>query len=167
MTFQPDDSYQRYVPNDLIIPDKWDESIEILTEYFRKIVDSLNTKDIGEYNTVETVNGQSWFTSGDANKQRNVYRKVIDFGALPNAASKTALHGITTTQNTVFTRIYGTATDPGVTTITSAIPLPYVDPSAVGNGILLSVNATQVTVTTAIDYTAYTNTYIVVEYIQN
>lgn len=167
MSFLPSNSQQSYIPNDLIIPDEWDEANLILTDYFRNVVDALNDKEIGQYNTVELVSGQKWFTPGDANVERYVYRKVIDFGALPNSATKSVAHGITTTQHTVFTRIYGTATDPGASTITSAIPIPYVDPGTLANGIQLDVDATNVNVTTAANYTAYTTCYIILEYIQN
>jgi len=167
MSFLPSNSIQSYIPNDLIIPEDPKEANLILTDYMRNVVDALNDKEIGQYNTVELVSGQKWFTQGDANKERYVYRKVIDFGALPNAATKSVAHGISTTQNTVFTRIYGTATDPGASTITSAIPIPYVDPGTLANGIELNVDATNVNVTTAANYTAYTNCYIVLEYIQN
>lgn len=167
MSFLPANSIQSFIPNDLIIPDDFSEAKLILTDYLRNVIDALNDKEIGQYNTVELVTGQNWFTPGDANVLRGVYRKVINFGTLPNTTTTSVAHGITTTQNTVFTRIYGTATDPGATTITSAIPLPYVDPSALANGILLNVDATNVNVTTAADYSAYTNTFIVLEYIQN
>lgn len=167
MSFLPSNSEQSFVPNDLIIPDDWPEANIILTDYFRTVVDALNDKEIAQYNTVSLVTGQKWFTSGDANKIRYVYRKVIDFGALPNAATKSVAHGITTTQNTVWTRIYATATDPGASSTTSALPIPFVDPGSLANAIKIDVDATNVNIKTAVDYTAYTTCYVVLEYIQN
>ena len=163
----PPNSHQSFIPNDLIIPDEWSEANLILTDYFRNVVDALNDKEIGQYNTTEIVTGEKWFTPGDATKLRNVYRKVIDFGALPNAALKSVAHGITTTQNTIFTHIYATATDPAVSTTNSAIPIPFVDPGTLANGIMIEVDATNVNITTAANYSAYTITYVVLEYIQN
>lgn len=165
--FLPSNAIQSYIPNDLIIPDNWGEATLILTDYFRNVVDALNDKEIGQYATDEIVTGQKWFTPGNANQVRYVYRKVIDFGALPNATTKSVAHGISTSQNTRFTRIYGTSTDPGASSITSAIPIPYVDPGTLANGIELNVDATNVNVTTAVNYSAYTTTYIVLEYVQN
>lgn len=162
----PNSSNQYFIPNDLIIPTNADHARLILTDYLKQIVDSLNLKEFGQYGTVELLTGQTWFTPGNANINRLTYRKVIDFGTLPNTATKSVAHGITTTGNTVFTRIYGTATDPGASSITAAIPLPYVDPNTAANGIQLDIDATNVNVTTAADYTAY-SAYIVLEYIQN
>jgi len=60
----PDNSIQSYIPNDLIIPDDPKEANLILTDYLRSVVDALNDKDIGQYNTVELVSGQKWFYAG-------------------------------------------------------------------------------------------------------
>lgn len=166
-SYLPANAQQSFLPNDLIIPDDWAEANLILTDYFRNLVDALNDKEIAQYNTVELVTGQKWFTPGDATKLRYVYRKIIDFGALPNAATKSVAHGITTTATTVFTRIYATATDPAASTTNSAIPIPYVDPAVLANGIEINVDATNVNIITAANYTAYTTTYVVLEYIQS
>lgn len=167
MTFLPQDSMNSFVPNDLIIPAEFDKANQILTDYFRTLVDALNDKEIAQYSTDELVTGQKFFTAGDAQKFRFTFRKVVNFGALPNSATKTVAHGITTTEKTVFTRIYATATDPGASTITQAIPIPYVDPAALANGIELSVDATNVNIKTAIDYSAFTTTFVILEWIQD
>jgi hypothetical protein len=129
----------------------------------------LNTKDSGIYDKIgEFVNGQVWFPNPNLNSTsqltptfRQVYRTVINFGTLPNAAVKSVAHGITTTVATTFTRIYGTASD---TTNKIYIPLPFVE--TLGNNIQLDVDATNVNITTTIDYTNFNVCYIIVEYIQ-
>jgi hypothetical protein len=128
----------------------------------------LNTKDSGYYDQSEFVNGQVWFPNPTLNSTsqltptfRQVYRKVINFGLLPNASTDSVPHGITVTNATKFTRIYGVAND---TTGNSYIPLPFVD--AAGNSIQLDVDATNVNITTTSNRTSYTLTYIVLEYIQ-
>jgi len=166
-SFLPPDSINSFVPNDLIIPTNFDEANLVLTDYFRQTVDALNDKEIAQYSTTELVTGQKWFIPGDPNQYRFTYRKVIDFGALPNAATKSVAHGITTTNTTIFTRIFATATDPAASTVNQAIPIPYVDPNTLANGIEINVDATNVNITTAANYTAYTTTYVVLEYIQN
>jgi len=167
MTFSPDNSNQSYVPNDLIIPTDTEEANLVLTDYFKRIVDALNDKEIGSYNTVQSETGQNWFTSSDSTKTRAVYRTVVDFGSLPNAATKSVAHNISTQATTIFTHIYATATDPAASTTNSAIPIPYVDPATLANGIRIDVDATNVNITTAANYTAYTECYVVLEYIQN
>lgn len=131
---------------------------------------SINNKESAFYDLSETVKGQSFFpnqahdsTTATRPEMRQVFNKVVNFGALPNAAIKTVAHGIAVNTGYTFTRIYGCATDPiGLV----AIPLPYVDPAVLANGILLSVGAANVTITTAADYSAYTVSYVVLEYIK-
>jgi len=131
----------------------------------------LNAKDDGTYTTTEFINGQTFFpdptldaTTAKVPAPRQVFRKVISFGALPNTATKTAAHGITfPASNTYsFTRIYGTTTDQ---TAGSYLPIPYAS-ATVANTIELSVDNTNVSITTGIDRTAYTITYVVLEFIK-
>ena len=170
MNFLPDDSVGPYLPPNIDIPDSWEDAKPVLIDYLIRAAHALNAREIATYqdanvtggsNISETVTGQAWFTAGDANKFRYGSRTVIDFGALPNTATKSTAHGINVTANTRFTRIYGVANDPS----TSFIPLPFVDTA--GNSIELNVDATNVNVITPADYTAYTDTYIVLEYVEN
>lgn len=161
MSFLPANTQQSYIPPSVILPEDPTLLRIILTEKLQRIIEAINDKDIGQYNTQELINGQLYFTDGDPNKYRHVFRKVIDFGALPNTGTTNVAHGITWTTNTRFTRIYGTATDPS----TRSIPLPYVDTTA-GSSIELSVDTTNVQVITAANYSGYTTTYIVLEYVQ-
>jgi len=167
MSFQPQNADQSFVPNDLIIPDDYKEMQLIMTDYLRSVVDSLNEKEIANFSTAQSLTGQKWLEVGNENNVQQAYRKVIDFGSLPNTAAKAVAHGITTTQNTYFTHIYATATDPGATDTTAAIPIPYVDPNTLANGIQIDVDNTNVTITTAANYSAYTKCYVVLEWVQN
>lgn len=134
----------------------------------------LNTKDTGYYSTVEFVNGQLFFpnpagntSTMQGNAYRQVFRTTINFGALPNAGTKSVAHNInisTFTPTTYsFTRIYGAASKPDQTEF---IPLPY-SSATLANNIELYVTNTNVVITTAVNYSAYTTTYLVLEYIQN
>jgi hypothetical protein len=129
----------------------------------------LNVKDSGMYQVTEFVNGQLFFSNPAYNSStktnpalRQVQRKVINFGALPNTATKSVAHGITITANTTFTRIYGTATQPS----TKFIPLPYASATDVAHNIELNADATNVNVITGANYSAFTVTYIILEYLQ-
>ncbi len=172
MSFRsPTESDTPFLPIEFQLPTDQNQWRDEIAERHRLIADQINIRENGQYeNTTgaqpnRALTGQRWFTSGDNQTKRYTYRSVVDFGTLPNAGSTSVSHGITTTANTLFTRIYGVATDPGGAAITRAIPLPFVDPSALANGILLEVNATNVVITTAIDYSAFTTTYVVLEYI--
>lgn len=129
----------------------------------------LNLKDSGYYIEEEFVNGQLFFpksisstTGASQPEYRQVFRKVIDFGTLPNAGSTSVAHGINIDSNTTFTRIYGTAND---TSGNSYLPLPYAS-TTLNQTISVDIDATYITITTGIDRTAYTTCYIVLEYLK-
>lgn len=129
----------------------------------------LNLKDTGYYDTEEFVTGQKYFPLSGATSLsattpdfRQTYRKVIEFGALPNTGTTNVAHGITVDANTIFTRIYGVANNQAGTLY---LPLPYASSTA-ANNIELSVGNTNVTIITGSDRTAYTVTYIVLEFIK-
>lgn len=128
----------------------------------------LNIKDSGYYALEEFNTGQILFpdpaslaTSAQEPVFRPIIRKVINFGSLPNATTKSVAHGITFNANTSFVKIYGAATDPS----TSYIPLPYAHPTD-ANNIAVDVDGTNVTITTGSNRTGYTTSYVVLEYIQ-
>lgn len=133
---------------------------------------SMNTRDAGIYAEEEFVCGQIWYpnpanssTTGTKPNEavwRQVFRKVIDFGALPNTGTQSVAHGITITSGFTFTRIYATASDPS----TAFIPIPFAS-SVPGDIISLDVDTTKVNITTASDKTAFTTTYVILEYIKD
>lgn len=127
-----------------------------------------NIKDSAMYADSEFVTSGQYFANPTYNSGtqtnpalRAIFRKVINFGALPNTGTKSVAHGIGITPSFSFTRIYGCATNPS----TSFIPLPYASP-VLANNIELNADATNVNVITGSDRTAYTITYIVLEYIK-
>lgn len=130
---------------------------------------NLNLKDTGYYSQLEFVNGHLWFPNPSATPStskpptyRQVFRKVINFGALPNTALKQVAHGITVTAATTFTRIYGCASD---TTNKVYLPLPYASPTD-ANEIELSVDATYVNITTGSNRTSFNITYVILEWLK-
>lgn len=147
---------------------------ELLVRMYQNINNiaiATNLKDTGTYYTQESVNGQTYFPNpalSSATAQvatpRQVIRKVVNFGSLPNTATKSVAHGITCNTGTSFTRMYATATKP--TVAFSYIPIPYAT-SVAGNEIELYVDATNVNIVTAANYSAWTKTYVVLEYLQN
>lgn len=137
-----------------------------LYQDLNRMLFSLNRKISGNYGLSQFVTGSLWFPSTAATSVANVtYRPetriVINFGTLPNTGTKSVAHGINCNSGVSFTRIYGTATDPvGF----HYIPLPYASPTLVNN-IELKVDATNVTVITGSNRTAFTTTYIVLEFL--
>ena len=131
---------------------------------------SVNNKESAFYDTSETVKGQAFFgnpandsSTGSAPENRQVYNKVINFGALKDTGTKSYAHSIDIKHGFTFTRIYGCATqqentDPAVSF--NAIPIPY------STIVLLNVTSTNVVITTTADYSNYT-AYVVLEYIKS
>ena len=130
---------------------------------YKKIASSVNSRELGFYFTEETATFQEYFEPNNPQGRRNVYRKVIDFGALPAAGSSTAAHSISFDSNYRLTRLYGASSDP---TGLLYIPLPYASPT-LANNIELSLDSTNVIVTVGTDRSAFTTTYVVIEYTKN
>lgn len=86
-----------------------------------------------------------------------IKRKVVDFGALPNAATKDVAHGIPSFS--LITSLYGVATNGTLT-----VALPHVNVAAVANGVALAGYSINVRVITGINFSAYT-AFIIVEYV--
>ena len=169
-----------YVPSTYI----WDvaqlQTIDINSPEFREllirlyqninsITVALNLKDSGYYDTQEFVTGSQLFpnpslisSSSTTPSFRNIYRTIVNFGALPNAGSKSVAHGIAITSGFSFVKIYGAASDQ---TALNFIPLPYASPTLINN-IQIDVDATNVTITTGSNRTNFTISYIILEYIK-
>ena len=145
------------------------ELIVRLYQNLNNIAIAVNNKDTGLYTTSEFVSSQQWYPNPALNSGttqtatlRNVFRKVIPFGTLPNTGTKSVAHGITFTANAQLTRLYGAATDPvGLT----YIPLPYASPTA-ANNIELYANNTNIVVITGSNRSNYTACDIIIEYIK-
>lgn len=140
-----------------------------LYQNINNISSALNIKDSAYYSQQEFINGQLFFpnpsfpsSATQSQQYRQVFRKVINFGALPNAGVKSVAHGITVNSRFSFTRIYATATN---STQTSFIPIPFASP-VLNENIKLEVTNTNITITTAIDYSTYTTTYVIVEFLK-
>jgi len=150
------------VPVYQTMPANWQDAREFLVEQLRKIATQINVRENGYYFDIEQLSGASLYPDGG--ELRDVFRKVLPVGALNDFSAtptQTIPHGITTTSDTRLFRLFGSATDPG---LTSAIPLPFV--SAAGNHLELSIDGTNVYIKGSSDYSAYTSAFVVVEYVQ-
>lgn len=144
------------------------EFIVRIVQYLSQMANSLNSKTSGSYNTNEVASGETFFpnptnTSATATfaSPRPIFRYVCNFGALPNSTSKSVAHGLTLASTFTTVKISGGATN---STGTSFIPLPYVSLS--GAGVEVSIDSTNVTITTGSDRSSYTG-YVIFEYLKN
>lgn len=143
-----------------------------LAQKINKINITINNKENGIYPEEEIINGQLWFpdltlssSTGQLPEPRQVFRKVINIGALLNAATKTVSHEIVFPATSTITRIYGGASD---TTNQVFIPLPFVSQSgAIAAGDTeLYADDTNVYITPTGDATSFDTCYVVLEYLK-
>jgi len=129
-----------------------------------KIIEALNKKDTGYYLTTTFNTGQVFFNANnDFNKLRPIFRHVVAFGALPNAATKSVAHGITnlgTTWSQV--RLDISSTKPN----TQSIHIPGFDPADITKPINAWVDATNINIQTTSNMSAYATTWVIFEFIQ-
>jgi hypothetical protein len=157
----------------LKIDDNLKEVLVRLYQINNNFANSINTRDAGYYVLQEFVNGQIYFQNPAQTPAagyiplspltRQVFRLVVNFGALPNTGSKSVAHGLVVTPNFTFTRIYACASD---TTDELYIPIPYISADTT-KIVELSVNSTNVVITTNYNASAYTITYVILEYLKN
>jgi hypothetical protein len=129
----------------------------------------VNIKESGFYPLQEFVTSNQYFPNPNNNSTtaayaslRPVFRTVINFGALPNAAKKSVAHNIQFNSGFTVTRIYAAASD---TTGLTYIPIPFVDVTGT-NPVQLDVDQTNVNITTITNLTNYNICYVVVEYMK-
>jgi hypothetical protein len=169
-----------FVPTNLI----WDVqqlySVDVNTPEFKELLVRLyqninnialvlNIKEGGYYSPQEFLNGQLYFPNptatndGSGTQYRQVFRTVVNFGTLPNATTKSVAHNLDINSSYSFTRIYGATSTPQATLF---YPLPFAS-TTLNQTIQLTVDDTNVNITTAIDYVGFTTTYVVLEYLKN
>ena len=159
MSSAPSNSIGFQIPETVTFAKEQDAFTKQLTGLYQDLARCSNAKELGLYNFTESLNGQT-FPGATPQKKTGVYRKVIECGALPNAANKPVAHGISGIANSwMFTRIYGVARNP---TTTQFIPLP--DSGAFQ--VSLMVDATYINIATIANLTAFTYSIVILEYMK-
>lgn len=87
-----------------------------------------------------------------------LYEKTVNCGGVPNSASKTVAHNISNLDNII--EIKGVA----IRENTAWYPLPFNNVSNVNANIAIDVNATNIVIRTAIDYSVFTQSYVTLRY---
>ena len=169
-SFSDNQQLESFVPVYDAIPDKWDEARPFIVEQLKKISNAVNIREIGWFLDEELLSGKAFIPGstslGDLSTSqvfRQVLRKVIDFGPLPNAGGKSVPHGINFDSNFTLVQFYGAATNP---TNLLAIPIPYAHPSTTLNTVALAMDSTNVIIATGINWSPYTRVFITIEYMQ-
>jgi hypothetical protein len=125
---------------------------------------SIYYKDVNnEYEELSKINNDMYvgreILIGTWIGAKNLYRKVIGLGTMPNATSKNVAHGLT---DVTIVRVYGTAYNTSVT-----LPLPYVSyGNSTSSQIGIDVVSDNIRIYAASDRSGF-NGYAILEYIKN
>lgn len=123
-------------------------SAENLNNNFEYLDEKIDNGEI--YSTQEIKTNRKWING------KTIYKKVIDYGYLPNASYKDVSSGLS---NILVHKIYGYAISPNQTTI----PLPFATTSANNNVSLVYTDLNYIRTQTGTDRsTQYA--YIIIEY---
>lgn len=105
-----------------------------------------------DYSTTETRIG-TWIDG------KPLYRKVIDFGALPNASEKSVEHNISDLDNVIKYSAISKNTQYG-----SQFPIPLTSTAGLTSNIYIYFTLTNIVIGTGSDRTSFTQTYVILEY---
>lgn len=124
---------------------------------------ALNQKETGIYSTNEFLISSVYFpnpnldaTTSQTPINRNVYRVVIDTGALPNNTTKTVAHNIDFSGDNFTTKITATAQSTN-----ERIHLNYVDATSFCS---ILIDDTNINITSNVDYSRFTQSEVVIEF---
>lgn len=153
------------LPVSIELPKEPGQFIETMTILYKRIAQTVNTKEGGLFSAQEFMSNQQ-YNLNTTSSFKTVYRKVFDMVALngaPIASGATASfpHGITSIVST--TDIYGSATnsDP------KFIPLPYVSATVVTQQVQIYATSTNIVLINGATNSALTSATIVLEYLKN
>lgn len=139
----------------IVFYDTYKRSVGI--DCFPNNVEDLEVKGISfnnmrDYSETEKIIG-TWVDGS------SLYRKVINFGALPNATVKNVNHNISNFKRGIKINGYAYSSQSG-----NSVPIPYASHSNVAQSIAVYCNSTIVGITTGVDHSVFDECYIVLEY---
>jgi hypothetical protein len=148
-------NYDQFIPVYEAIPEEWEEAREQLVERMRFIGNTVNNRQTSMYTNTEVLAGQKFDSA--TQEPRDAFRKTFLIKALPNAGVLNIPHGIKFDANFTLTDLYLSATDP-VNFLAFSV-------KTLGSPVSISMDATNIIITTTGNYTAYTKNVVVVEYL--
>ena len=165
MTYAPSNTEAPFLPVTFDYPKNPQELQERFPKVYRDISSRLNLRQIGSYPLKEIIAGQQFFTSGDPQNFRGVYRLVIEIGAIAAGATFTAAHGITGFSTLTFTHIYGTAITAAGTF--NKVPLPYVSATLITNQIQIDADDTNYRIIVGATASNVISGILILEYVKS
>jgi hypothetical protein len=136
---------------------EWNLFLDEITEENREHARKINYKEKSFYPLdIEILNDQKFFNPSSLENYRSAFRKLVDFGALPNTATKNVAHGLTPTASWMFTKIYAFARDPAAP---EWLTVPNED-------IFIKATSANISITTKADFSSFTDCYCILEYLK-
>ena len=156
MTASSNDLLESYLPVYDTVPEEWESARQFLVENMKRISNIVNAREIGFYLEDELLSGKQFFPTKDGGataeqkqQNRDIFRKVIDMGAIVVGANSVA-HGITFDDKFSLIQNYVSCTNS--VTFNAAT---YVAPE-------VNIDVTNVTFTSP---QAYDRAYCIIEYL--
>ncbi len=142
--------------------EEFKEFLVVLYQQVNNIGNVINDKDHGWLSLQAYACGKQIYPEVPGGPVRGIGRKMVDFGALPNTGNKAVPHGIPFNADTRITFLYCMSNDPIAQT---GLTVPYVDVLTAGAlNAELDIDNTDVYIITAGDLSAYTITYVYIEF---
>ena len=159
MSVSPENSEAPFAARSALFETEPEKMARQVQDTFNDNVDAINARELAYYLEKEVQTGQHGFpTASSTALYRYGFRFVYHWdAALPNTTSTSLAHGIpNASQITWFTHLYGVGVDNAGPTW---ISLPNAE-------CTITADATNVTLTTTADLSAYDGAYIVMEYLK-
>lgn len=125
-----------------------------------EIISTLNNKDSSIYSNESFYMSGKWYIDADPENPKQMIRKVISFGALPNTALKSVAHEINGANpidaTWIVIPVCGRSFNP-----TLGVTIPIYNPDT-----YMVIDYTNVNITTTADLSQFTTTEIILLYIQ-
>ncbi len=158
--------FESYIPVYDSVPEKWEDARPFIVEQLRKVSNGLNIREIGWFLDEQLLSGKQFIPginlTGTTEQFRSVFRKVVDFGPLPNAGTKSVPHGIVFDANFTLIQLWAAATDP---INLFAAPIPFASVT-LANTVQIYMDAVNINITTSVNQSAYTRCFVFIEFIQ-
>lgn len=161
---------ESFVPVYDAVPETWEAARPFIVEQLKKISNAVNIREIGFFLDEELLSGKSFIPGtnntldgGTSQQFRSILRKVIDFGPLPNAGTKSVPHGITFDANFTLIDLWAAATDP---VALQAFNINFADPAGSMFNVAVTMNSSTVAITTGVNRSSFTRCFVIIEYIQ-
>lgn len=111
--------------------------------------------EISSYSTSEVDTGAKW-VDGSA-----IYKKTVNFGALPNNTTKAVAHGVTNLSYIIKYEALTKRTSDGIIQV-----MPRANVTSIANQSTLEFSATNISVQSVVDLSSYNVTYVTIYYVK-